>query len=177
MNVSDYFSLKGSPSPRPSPPGRGRNAPSALANSWLTSARLRSSFKKLSNGCSLSQRERVRVRENAAAFYWSADLRSGALVCGHGTRRVRRPALRPRHSVLECGGKRSATPLSSERWAINISDGVIRAKAVSPLSTLRSAATEDGRSATALQDIADVRFTHPPSLRFGATSHFSLVTL
>ena len=157
MNKSECNGLlDDSPSPRPSPAGRGRNARRVLANPALTAARKLSNFKKLSNGCSLSQRERVRVRENAAAFYWSADLRSGALVCGHGTRRVRRPALRPRHSVLECGGKRSATPLSSARCARKISSGSVRAKAVSPL-----------RSATAVQDIADVRFTH----------HFSLLTL
>ena len=137
MNVSDYFSLKGSPSPRPSPPGRGRNVPSVLANPALTFTRRLLSFKKLSNGCSLSQRERVRVRENAPIFYWSAGFRS---CC----------------DVLDCGGKRSATPLSSERQPKNVSGGFVRAKAVSPL-----------RSATALQDLADARFTH----------YFSLVTL
>jgi len=37
---------------------------------------------------------------------------------------------------LDCGGKRSATPLSE----------TVTQKAVSPLSNLRSIATEDGRS-------------------------------
>ena len=137
MNVSDYFSLKGSPSPRPSPPGRGKNVPSALANLRLTSARSLSNFMNSVSGCSLSQRERARVRENAPIFYWSAGLRS-------------------RGSVLDCGGKRSATPLSSARQPKKNSTGFVRAKAVSPL-----------RSATAVQDLADIHFTH----------HSSLVTL
>ena len=55
-----------SPSPRPSPQRRGRNVRRVLAKPALTSARLLSNFKNVSNGCSLSQRERVRVRENAA---------------------------------------------------------------------------------------------------------------
>ena len=141
MNVSDYFYLKASPSPAiaavAAPAGRGGNARRALANPSLTTARRLLKFKKSSNGCSLSQRERVGVRENAPIFYWSAGFRS---CC----------------DVLDCGGKRSATPLSSERQPKKISTGFVRAKAVSPL-----------RSATALQDLADARFTH----------YFSLVTL
>jgi prepilin-type N-terminal cleavage/methylation domain-containing protein len=55
---------------------------------------------------------------------------------------------------LECGGKRSATPLSigAERPA-----ATPQPKAPSPLSTLRSTATEDGRSAGALQDTFTAR--------------------
>jgi hypothetical protein len=53
-----------SPSPRPSPPGRGRIVSRVLANPRLPSARWLSNFSGASNGCSLSQRERVRVREN-----------------------------------------------------------------------------------------------------------------
>jgi prepilin-type N-terminal cleavage/methylation domain-containing protein/prepilin-type processing-associated H-X9-DG protein len=55
---------------------------------------------------------------------------------------------------LECGGKRSATPLSigAERPA-----ATPQPKAPSPLSTLRSTAAEDGRSAGALQDTFTAR--------------------
>ena len=56
--------------------------------------------------------------------------------------------LRSRASVLDCGGKRSATPLSHGRGAANFFTRSVRSKAVSPL-----------RSATALQDLADFRFT------------------
>ena len=153
MNVSDYFYLKASPSPRPSPAGRGGNARRALANPSLTTTRRLLKFKKSSNGCSLSQRERVRGRENATSIQGSAGLRPGELVDELGTRRVRRPALRPRVSILDCGGKRSVTPLSSARCAREFSSGSVRAKAVSPL-----------RSATALQDLAEIRFTHYSSL-------------
>ena len=140
MSEKDYNSSSdNSPSPRLSPAGRGRNARRVLANPALTSARSFSNFKKLPNSCSLSQRERVRVRENAPIFYWSAGLRSR---CG----------------VLDCGGipTRRDTPLSGAPQAKIFSGGFVRAKAVSPL-----------RSATALQDVADARFTH----------HSSLVTL
>ena len=125
------------PSPRPSPLGRGRIAPSALANPQLASARTLSNFMNVASSCSLSPGERVRVRGNTTTFYWSAGFRL-------------------RGSVLECGGKRRATPPSGARPAKNISGGPVRAKAVSPL-----------RFATALQDLADARFTH----------HLSLITL
>jgi len=65
-----------------------------------------------------------------------------------------RAGLRRSRQRLECGGKRSATPLSIgvERPAV-----APQPKAPSPLSTLRSTATEDGRSAGALQDTFTAR--------------------
>ena len=157
MNVSDYFYLKASPSPAiaavAAPAGRGGNARRALANPSLTTARRLLKFKKSSNGCSLSQRERVRVRESAAAFHRSAEHQLGQSLRSRSNVPSRCSALRSRVSILDCGGKRSATPLSSARQPKNISTGFVRAKAVSPL-----------RSATALQDLADVRLTHYSSL-------------
>ena len=61
-----YFLAMTSPSPRPSPAGRGRIGSSVLANMRLASALRLPNFKQLVNGCPLSQRERARVRESVA---------------------------------------------------------------------------------------------------------------
>ncbi len=50
------------PSPRPSPPRRGRIVPSLMANSAQASAERAFKLPDVNNGCSLSRRERVRVR-------------------------------------------------------------------------------------------------------------------
>jgi hypothetical protein len=50
------------PSPRPSPAGRGGIVPSDLAKPRLNSAPRLTNDNKAVNGCSLSPRERVRVR-------------------------------------------------------------------------------------------------------------------
>ena len=50
------------PSPRPSPSGRGGNAPSDLAKPRLNSAPRLTNDNKAVNGCPLSPRARVRVR-------------------------------------------------------------------------------------------------------------------
>ena len=128
MNVSDYFSLKGSPSPRPSPPRRGRTTRRILVKIHAGIDGSRSQIYESNHRFSLSPRERVRVRGNAMAFCWGDELQFG---------------------ILDCGGKRSTTPLSGAPQAKNFSGSFVRAKAVSPL-----------RSATALQDLADARFTH-----------------
>jgi hypothetical protein len=49
------------------------------------------------------------------------------------------------HRVLDCGGKRSATPLSHARGLALVRTIFVRPKAVSPL-----------RSATAVQDLAEL---------------------
>jgi hypothetical protein len=54
------------PSPRPSPQRRGGIISSGLTNPRLDYARWLSEFKNVTNGCSLSPGERVRVRGNAA---------------------------------------------------------------------------------------------------------------
>ena len=74
MSALERFKLKrsrlasesGSPSPRPSPAGRGRNAPRLLVQRRRSSAWCLPNFKQPDSGCSLSQRERVRVREKTA---------------------------------------------------------------------------------------------------------------
>ncbi len=68
-------------SPRPSPLGRGRIGSNPLANPRLASARRLPNFKKMDNGCSLSQRERVRVRENATVNHQTPASRK-ARFCG-----------------------------------------------------------------------------------------------
>src|SRR5476651_2902466 len=60
--VDILLQMKGSPSPRPSPVGRGGNVPCRLAKPRWSSARQPSEFLKADNGCSLSPGERVRVR-------------------------------------------------------------------------------------------------------------------
>ena len=62
------FSQHAIPSPRPSPQRRGRIVSSVWAKIWLTSARLHPNFKKMSNGCSLSPGERVRMRGNGTTI-------------------------------------------------------------------------------------------------------------
>ena len=57
-----------SPSPRPSPLGRGRIDSYLIANPWLASTWGRFTNQKTHNSCSLSLRERVRVRGNAASI-------------------------------------------------------------------------------------------------------------
>ena len=68
-----HFTLL-SPSPRPSPAGRGRTVPSVQANPRLTSAPRLTDFRNAFNGCSLSQRERARVRENTSPAQNAANI-------------------------------------------------------------------------------------------------------
>ena len=58
-STSIFIRLLWVPSPRPSPGGRGRNAPRRLARLRAVSAQQPSEFLKAGNGCSLSSGERV----------------------------------------------------------------------------------------------------------------------
>ena len=73
LKRSHRASKHDSPSPRPSPAGRGRIASSRLKMGAARFARRSWENAEAHDGCSLSQRERVRVRENATAQF----------TCGH----------------------------------------------------------------------------------------------
>jgi hypothetical protein len=67
---------------------------------------------------------------------------------------------------LDCGGKRSATPLlNAQRFTFDPKVSGHK-KAMSSLSARRCAATEDGRFATAVQDtLCDRKRSHRPEAR------------